>query len=95
MSLAKLLVSGADVWLNTPVPPMEASGTSGMKAALNGVPNLSVLDGWWSEACEDGVTGGRSARTAAPRRGTPKISTTSSKAPCCRCGRTTARAGYG
>jgi len=57
MSLAKLLVSGADVWLNTPVPPMEASGTSGMKAALNGLPNLSVLDGWWSEACEDGVTG--------------------------------------
>jgi len=57
MTLAKVLVSGADVWLNTPVPPMEASGTSGMKAALNGVPNLSVLDGWWSEACEDGVTG--------------------------------------
>jgi starch phosphorylase len=57
MSLAKLLVSGADIWLNTPVPPMEASGTSGMKAALNGIPNLSVLDGWWAEACEEGVTG--------------------------------------
>jgi glycogen phosphorylase len=57
MNLAKLLVSGADVWLNTPVPPMEASGTSGMKAALNGLPNLSVLDGWWSEAHEEGVTG--------------------------------------
>jgi starch phosphorylase len=57
MTLAKALVSGADIWLNTPVPPMEASGTSGMKAALNGVPNLSVLDGWWSEACEEGVTG--------------------------------------
>jgi starch phosphorylase len=57
MNLAKVLVAGADLWLNTPVPPMEASGTSGMKAALNGVPNLSVLDGWWSEACEEGVTG--------------------------------------
>ena len=57
MDLAKLLVAGADVWLNTPIPPMEASGTSGMKAALNGLPNLSVLDGWWSEACEEGVTG--------------------------------------
>lgn len=57
MELAKLLVSGADIWLNTPIPPLEASGTSGMKAALNGLPNLSVLDGWWSEACEEGVTG--------------------------------------
>jgi glycogen phosphorylase len=57
IDLAKLLVSGADVWMNTPIPPMEASGTSGMKAALNGLPNLSVLDGWWSEACEEGVTG--------------------------------------
>ena len=57
MDLARHLVAGADVWLNTPLPPMEASGTSGMKAALNGVPNLSVLDGWWSEACDEGVTG--------------------------------------
>jgi starch phosphorylase len=57
MSVAKVLVAGADIWLNTPVPPMEASGTSGMKAALNGAPNLSVLDGWWAEACEEGVTG--------------------------------------
>lgn len=47
--LAKLLVSGADVWLNTPTRLMEASGTSGMKAALNGVLNLSTLDGWWIE----------------------------------------------
>jgi len=38
-----------DVWLNNPLPPMEASGTSGMKAALNGVPNLSIMDGWWVE----------------------------------------------
>jgi glycogen phosphorylase len=50
MEIAMTLVSGADVWLNTPLPPMEASGTSGMKAALNGVLNLSVLDGWWVEA---------------------------------------------
>ncbi len=47
--LAHYMVQGVDVWLNTPVPLMEASGTSGMKAALNGVPNLSVLDGWWVE----------------------------------------------
>jgi len=56
-ALAGFLVSGADVWLNTPTPPLEASGTSGMKAALNGVLNLSVLDGWWLEACIEGVTG--------------------------------------
>jgi starch phosphorylase len=55
--LAKLLVAGVDVWLNTPLPPMEASGTSGMKAALNGVPSLSVLDGWWIEGCIEGTTG--------------------------------------
>jgi starch phosphorylase len=47
--LAQYLVHGVDVWLNTPIPPMEASGTSGMKAALNGVPQLSILDGWWLE----------------------------------------------
>ena len=57
MQIAMTLVAGADVWLNTPLPPMEASGTSGMKAALNGVLNLSVLDGWWIEACVEGVTG--------------------------------------
>lgn len=55
--LARYLVAGADIWLNTPLPPFEASGTSGMKAALNGVLNLSVLDGWWIEACIEGVTG--------------------------------------
>ena len=55
--LGRLLTSGVDVWLNTPLPPLEASGTSGMKAALNGVPSLSVLDGWWIEGCVEGVTG--------------------------------------
>jgi len=47
--LAQYLVHGVDLWLNNPVPPLEASGTSGMKAALNGVPQLSILDGWWIE----------------------------------------------
>lgn len=55
--VCKLLTAGADVWLNNPEPPLEASGTSGMKAALNGVPSLSVLDGWWIEGCLEGVTG--------------------------------------
>jgi len=57
MTLAKLLCAGVDVWLNTPLPPMEASGTSGMKAAVNGVPSLSVLDGWWVEGHVEDVTG--------------------------------------
>lgn len=57
MVLGKLLCSGVDVWLNTPLRPQEASGTSGMKAALNGVPSLSVLDGWWVEGHVEGVTG--------------------------------------
>lgn len=55
--LALLMTAGVDVWLNTPQPPLEASGTSGMKAALNGVPSLSILDGWWIEGCIEGVTG--------------------------------------
>lgn len=57
LDMAMPLVSGSDVWLNTPQPPMEASGTSGMKAAINGVLNLSTLDGWWVEAHIEGVTG--------------------------------------
>jgi glycogen phosphorylase len=57
MELAKLITAGVDVWLNTPQPPLEASGTSGMKAALNGVPSLSVLDGWWIEGFVEGKTG--------------------------------------
>lgn len=67
MELGLALVSGADVWLNTPLRPREASGTSGMKAAFNGVPSLSVLDGWWLEGCIEGVTGwavGDSAESA-------------------------------
>jgi starch phosphorylase len=57
MTLGKLLCSGVDIWLNTPLRPQEASGTSGMKAALNGVPSLSILDGWWVEGHVEGVTG--------------------------------------
>ncbi len=56
-SLGRLITAGVDLWLNTPQPPLEASGTSGMKAAVNGVPSLSVLDGWWIEGCIEGVTG--------------------------------------
>lgn len=57
IKIGKLLTRGCDVWLNNPIRPMEACGTSGMKAAMNGVLNLSVLDGWWAEACKDGVNG--------------------------------------
>jgi len=57
MELARSLCAGVDLWLNTPQKPQEASGTSGMKAALNGVPSLSVLDGWWIEGHAEGVTG--------------------------------------
>jgi starch phosphorylase len=57
MDIALAMVAGVDVWLNTPLRPFEASGTSCMKAALNGVPNLSVLDGWWIEGCIEDVTG--------------------------------------
>jgi starch phosphorylase len=57
MHLAQLLTSGVDLWLSTPLRPYEASRTSGMKAALNGVPSLSVLDGWWIEGHIEGTTG--------------------------------------
>lgn len=57
IALAKLIISGVDLWLNTPHRPLEASGTSGMKATHNGIPNFSVLDGWWIEGHIEGVTG--------------------------------------
>lgn len=57
MRVGALLTRGSDIWLNNPRRPLEASGTSGMKAAMNGVPNVSVLDGWWPEGCVHGTTG--------------------------------------
>ena len=75
LEMAKLLVSGVDLWLNTPERPMEASGTSGMKAAHNGVPSFSTLDGWWIEGHIEGVTGwsiGASGE-AAPEEDAPDL----------------------
>jgi starch phosphorylase len=57
LALGRLMTRGCDVWLNTPRRPLEACGTSGMKAAMNGVLNLSIPDGWWPEACQHGVNG--------------------------------------
>lgn len=57
MATGLAMTSGVDVWMNNPVRPMEASGTSGMKAVMNGVPNCSILDGWWPEGCQHGVNG--------------------------------------
>jgi starch phosphorylase len=59
LALGRVLTRGCDVWLNTPRRPLEACGTSGMKAAMNGVLNVSILDGWWVEGCEHGVNGWR------------------------------------
>lgn len=70
MDVAKMLISGVDLWLNTPQRPMEASGTSGMKAVHNGIPNLSVLDGWWVEGHIEGVTGWAiGSKSVAPESG--------------------------
>lgn len=55
--MANIILAGVDLWLNNPTRPLEASGTSGIKASLNGVPNFSVLDGWWLEACMEGING--------------------------------------
>ncbi len=68
IGLARLLTSGVDLWLNTPLRPLEASGTSGMKAAHNGVPSLSVLDGWWIEGHVEGITGWSIGRGPADSR---------------------------
>ena len=57
MDTGLAMTSGVDIWLNNPIRPLEASGTSGMKAAMNGVPNCSILDGWWPEACKHGING--------------------------------------
>jgi glycogen phosphorylase len=69
MELGGKITAGTDLWLNTPQYPLEASGTSGMKAALNGVPSLSILDGWWVEGHIEGVTGWSIGE---PRRGGPE-----------------------
>ena len=69
LELGGKITSGVDLWLNTPQFPLEASGTSGMKSALNGVPSLSILDGWWAEGHIEGVTGwsiGEARRSAGP-----------------------------
>ena len=73
MHVARYLVQGADVWLNVPRRPLEASGTSGMKAAVNGALNLSVLDGWWAEGYspDAGWAIGSGSNTRIPRRTTP------------------------
>ena len=69
MKIAKMVTSGVDLWLNTPQRPMEASGTSGMKAVHNGIPNFSVLDGWWIEGHIEGITGWSIGSKAGERQG--------------------------
>ena len=89
MTLARRLVQGVDVWLNTPRRPLEASGTSGMKAALNGVLNCSILDGWWAEAYSPPRVRDRGPGTARTRtrqsrtRPTRRRSMPCSRSRCC------------
>jgi len=73
VDVARVLIPGVDLWLNTPQPPHEASGTSGMKAALNAVPSLSILDGWWIEGCVENLTGWAIGRLR--RRTSRKVNT--------------------
>ena len=80
LELAKLLTAGVDLWLNTPQPPFEASGTSGMKAALNGVPSLSILDGWWIEGHLEGETGWAIGERAILEPGIAKVDRSASDA---------------
>jgi starch phosphorylase len=68
MAVGRALVQGVDLWVNNPLRPLEASGTSGMKAAVNGVPNCSVLDGWWDEAIEEEPRNGWAAGAREPRK---------------------------
>ena len=82
MDTGLAMTSGVDIWLNNPIRPLEASGTSGMKAAMNGVPNCSILDGWWPEAANTASTVGPSAK--------PKMSGTM-----CGCGKHLQRIGTG
>ena len=100
IDVAKIMIPGVDLWLNTPQPPHEASGTSGMKAALNGVPSLSILDGWWIEGCVENLTGwaineksriakGRQDRHLGPRM--PRRCTTSCRTSSFPCSTTTAQ----
>ena len=70
LELARDVVAGVDLWLNTPKPPLEASGTSGMKAAHNGVPSLSILDGWWLDGHVEGITGWSIGRRDGPAEAT-------------------------
>ena len=100
-TLAMKMVSGVDVWLNTPMRPREASGTSGMKAAHNGVMNFSVLDGWWIEGHIEGFTGWsigltRPSQRLSPRRTrlTRKICIRNSNTRSSRYIITTGRSGY-
>src|SRR6202011_2324407 len=71
MELGGKITAGVDLWLNTPHRPLEASGTSGMKAAVNGVPSLSILDGWWIEGHAEGATGWAIGDESEPESDTP------------------------